>query len=184
MPEFESLPILPTPFKSSMNQWLSKSLFYEHWVQLALETRPPRPYFSLDQEIPGLVNAKATFMAFGDPTGYKWAIAYLKSYDHFNHLLRSSWFKEAYESWVAEMKIELKSQAIDIIRAIASGESPQKFQAAKYLAGADWEKVLSARGRPNSAEVKGELQRQAALVADLRSDNERIALKVIPGGKS
>lgn len=159
-------------------QYLTKSLFYEKWTLYTIEQRGDnKPAFTLlGKDIDGLINAQRTFVELNDPTGYKWAIQYLDSWPHFLVLMKCGWFKEAFDEWVAELEVKLRSESISKLRDIAASGTPQAVAAAKYLATLDYKKVGGSRGRPSKEELVGELKRQARHQQDSVDDAKRIGL--------
>lgn len=180
----ETFSPLKPPFKSCKNQWYTSVLFRERWVDIPIEDRVVDCQFSLYGDYPSLINCKATFIELADPTGYQWATQYLGSWDHWERLLRAPWFQEAVETWVRELKVKLKQEAIQKVREIAQGSSPQSLPASKYIAGADWEGTKSVRGRPSKEELRGKLKESVKLIQEEQEDMKRIGLTVIPGGRS
>ena len=189
-----SLPEIRTPYKDVMGRWLSLSLFadMENTVEYSFKTRP---VFTLNEEYDGFICARKTFVDIGDPTGYTWAMTYLESYDHFKYLMKSPWFKTAYEEWVTEIHLKQRANALRAIKNIAeSSESSdaQRLSANKYLAERPYEKIdidkynakTRTRGRPSKEELTGELKRLAEKSEEINEDFERVNLKVIKGGKS
>lgn len=177
--------ILEPPFKDERGRWLTAALFFELWRDVAIEDRYlDQPVFTLYDDRPGCINARTTFVALEDPTGYQWAMQYLGSWLHFQRLMKSDWFVEAFNSWLEELETKLASEAVVRIKAIAGSDSPQAIVASKYLAERGWERKAANRGRPSKAELKGELKRQAQRLEVHVADGERIGLKAIIGGKS
>lgn len=176
------------PLRAPTGQYRTSSLFHEMWVQTQMGNRVQPPIFSLHEDGERLINARKTFLALEDPTGYEWAMHYLDgSYAHFQKLLRCPWFKEAYDSWVEELRMRLRVKALRTIREIASGEvegtpAATVLAASRYIAEAGWDRK-ETRGRPSKEELKGELRAQANILSQEREDMERIGLKVINGGK-
>jgi hypothetical protein len=161
------------PYRNSMNVRYSRVLFWEEWVQLPLDRKVIDPPFTLYDDKPNCVNGRKTFVELGDPTGYKWAIKYLGDYEHWKFLMRCTWFREAYDVWVNELKMKLRSEAMDVIRRTAEeGQPAQALVAAKYLASFEWEKA--SRGRPSKAELTGELKRAAQALEEEEADWQRI----------
>lgn len=156
------------------------------------EQRATSPLFSLDKDIPGLVNARATFLELGDPTGWLWTQKYLnKDYDHWQVLIKTSWFKKAYEDWLLELKMALRVKALQVIKDIAFEVLPSPpatiLAASRYLAEAGWEAKDAGpgRGRPSNAELTGELKRQASILSQEDLDLRRVkGLGIVDGGKS
>lgn len=156
------------------------------------ETRTIEPLFSLNQDLPGLVNARKTFLELNDPTGYLWTQRYLNGdYKHWEALMRCKWFIEEYDSWLVELKTKFKIAALQQIMKIASGQSEEPastvLQANKYLATAQWEKAAYDRGRPSKEQMKGELAKAVKTLEAEKEDEDRISqstsLQVIQGGK-
>lgn len=172
------------PFKSCKNQWYTAVLFRERWVDTPIEDRVIDCQFSLYNDYPHLINCKSTFIELNDPTGYSWAMKYLGSWEHWERLLRAPWFQEAVETWVRELKIKLKQEAIQKVRKIAQGSSPQSLPASKYLAGADWEGPKTTRGRPSKEELRGKLKESVKQIEQEQEDMKRIGLTLVQGGKS
>jgi hypothetical protein len=168
------------PYKAENGNWYTSSLFHEIQRTNAQPERPIEPVFTFTGR-PGLIDARKTFIALEDPTGYKWAQEYLHSWEHFQTLLRAKWFRTEYESWCEEIKIVLKSRAIQKISEIAAGGSVQALNAAKYIASAEWEK--KGRGRPSSEEVSGELNKAMRDASGFEEDARRMGLTLIQGGK-
>ncbi len=180
MSESPTLPrdfeILDPPFITKKNSFYTSALFYEQWVIYPAEDRVIDPQFTLYAPKPGLIDGKGTFISEGDPTGYKWAIKYLASWDHWERLMKAPWFVAAYEVWVKELKAKLKSEAINKIQEIASSGSPQALPAAKYIARAEWDLELNSRGRPSKEVLKGKLAEAAKVLEDEKEDMRRIGL--------
>jgi hypothetical protein len=175
------------PYKDVLGRYLTLSLF----VDMA-STRPQsellyRPIFTLYEDKPGFINARKTFLALKDPTGYTWAQKYLGDWNAFLRLLKAEWFRDAFEVWSNELEKLLQDEAIQIIQGIAKDTeqaSPVRLQAAKYIANREWDK--RGRGRPSSEDVKGELRRAVDKISAEQEDLDRITgfqPKVIQGGK-
>ena len=161
--------------------WYTQALFWETSQGRPMEERVIHPVFSLYNDRPGCINCRKTFLELRDITGYKWAIKYLGDYAHWLRLIDIPWFKTAYESWKAELIHQLKSEAINKIVEIASGDSSQSLPAAKYIVEEGWKG--SKRGRPSKSEMDAELKRATKEAEATEEDFERIGLKVISGGK-
>jgi hypothetical protein len=97
--------------------------------------------------------------------------------------MRCAWFREAYEVWIAELNLQLKSDAITKVLEIMNGENgAQALAAAKFIATAEYDK--SVRGRPSKQELEGQLKKAAEALTVEDEDLARIGLKVIAGGKT
>lgn len=167
--------MLQKPYKSNQGAWYTGALFHE---EAQGTTADFEPLFSLTVERPNRICARKTFVSLGDPTGYKWAMMYLGDYEHWKVLLKCRWFRAAYEEWLNELKVKIRSEALDTIRLIASEGLPaQSLVAAKYLASFEWEKA--SRGRPSKAELQGELKRAAEVLKVEDDDMERIGLRLV-----
>jgi hypothetical protein len=153
-------------------------LFWERWRNCDKDHQYCDPVFTLYEDRPGLINARKTFIELEDPTGYQWAIKYLGDWSHWLKLMKAPWFREAYETWLDELSIKLKSEAIQKIRAIAEKEGDkQALPAARYLADETWNK--SPRGRPSKAQLQGELKKEVERLSIEDEDAKRIGLRVV-----
>lgn len=170
-----SIEKMKPPYRSTNNIWYTRQLFFELSTLLPDDKVKIEPIFSLKGR-PGFVDARATFVELGDPTGYKWAMSYLKSWEHFEHLLGCIWFTKELESWIREIDIIHTSRAVQRIKEIADDGGTQSLAAAKYLAQKGWEKRA---GRPTKEAITGELKKQAELVDAHTADMERIGLRVV-----
>lgn len=163
------------PYKNERNNWLTRTLFD---VVPGNHGEPEyyEPIFTLYDDKEGLVNVRKTFVELGDPTGYKWAMAYLDSWEHWRILEKCSWFRKALETWRDELAAKVQAEALDIIREIAQRQGDkQSLPAARFLAQRAWEKG-SVRGRPSKAELTGELKRAAQAISEEDEDLKRIGL--------
>lgn len=170
------------PYKS-VNNYFTVALFAEMQHRTA-DTSAGKisPVFSLYSDMPGLINAQQTFIDERDPTGYRWAMKYLKSWKHWQLLCKLGWFQEALAIWKDALTHELKAEAIAKIIEISSGESSQALAAAKYVAEEGWE-PKATKGRPSKEMVDGKVKELARAVQAQNEDAARIGLKVINGGQ-
>jgi hypothetical protein len=170
------------PFKASTGNWYTSALFDETCLHPSHTMRTIDPVFSLYQDRPGLINCQSTFVALRDPTGYKWAMAYLGDWRHWERLIGIPWFADAVDTWRNQLKLKLQSEALEKIQEIAGGDSSQALAAAKYIAEEGWN-PKSNRGRPSKVEVTAEMKRLTQAAQVVSDDAARIGLKVINGDK-
>lgn len=165
------------PYKSPSNQWYTRALFWDLVIDLPVEHRNDNldPVFTLYEDKPGYINARKTFVALNDPTGYKWAMHYLGDYNHWKALMKCKWFQEAVDEWKIELELKLQSEAIEVLRVQMRGENPVQAQsAAKYLAEGSWNK--HKRGRPSKEEVERQTKIEASKRSEENEDLRRIGL--------
>lgn len=167
------------PYKGDNNTWFTRSLFYDFVVDTPIDQRQDfKPPFTLYDRKPGFICARDAFVELNDPTGYKFAMKYLGDYEHWKTLMKAKWFQEAYDVWMNELKMKIRSESLDVITKIRDeGQPAQALVAGKYLASFEWEK--SGRGRPSREELTGELKRQAKILSAEEEDAQRIKLKVV-----
>lgn len=177
--------LIAPPYTSPTGSFYTKPLFRESWLNMPVDNRAIEPVFSLYEDKPGLINARTTFVALGDPTGYEWATKYLGSWRHWMVLEKLNWFKAALDVWREELRIKQTSEAIRRISVIAAAtDDKQSLMANKYLAEEGWLKG-AGRGRPSKAEIDKNAKAMAEADKQTLDDIERIGgLKVVTGGKS
>jgi hypothetical protein len=171
------------PYKGESGAWLTEALFYNRMFDRPKAKWTYQPLFDLYDNRPGLINCRETFVNLRDPTGRRWALAYLGDWNHWLRLIKCPWFREAYDVWMAELNLQLKSEAIQVAYEIMKGENgAQALAAAKFIAGEEYN--ASKRGRPSKAEVTGELKKAVEILSQEDEDFQRMGLKVIQGGNS
>lgn len=164
------------------NTRYTRQLFAETQNRLVLEKKVIDPLYSLYYDYEGLVNFRKEYVRLGDPTGYKLAELYLEDYDHWQQLMKASWFVEAKAVWDIELDAKLKADAMQEIKKLVSDEEVApavRLSAAKFMATGGHRakpEPKAKRGRPSKEEVEGELKREAELDRDFADDLKRIKL--------
>ena len=159
-------------FKDSQGRYRTQSLFIEY----PHESYPA--YFTLKkQDKNGAISLYRKYMAIGDPTEYQVAIQLLGSWDHWQALTRSKWFRIHLTGWRKELKTRMESdryyEMVDNL-----GDPKARVQATKWLAdryGGSSDQV-SKRGRPSKEEKAMHLRRIAEEADDINDDAKRIGV--------
>lgn len=169
-------------YRNKAGNFILQPLFQERFVAIPTELRmgwPQAPY-TLMHDREGYICARKTFVEEGDPTGYKWAMKYLnEDYQHWQALMRTTWFPPYVEIWKEELEAKLRAEAITRIREISLEGGPSSLPAARFLATLD--KELRRPGRPSKQEIDKELKRNISALSMEKEDAERIGLKVVGG---
>ena len=165
-------------FKDSQGRYRTQSLF----IETAHESYPA--FFTLkrvDVEKDGIqyVSLYQKYMEIGDPTEYKVALRLFGSWDHWQALCRSKWFKEHLDGWRAELKVRMESDRYFEMRDRANDQGATGIQASKWLADRYGDKDIVKRGRPTNAEKNAHLKRIAQQTSELDEDAERLGLKQV-----
>lgn len=168
-------------FLGDGGHYRTSSLFFEQAKE------PSEALYVLgDRSRSGLPSLKKLYLEMGDTTEYEFATTYLHSYDHFCKLLEAPWFQEAVSVWRAELKLKIIARAMRNLQMEADGNTPQSFQANKYLASGVWEKQIKAtgvspetpppakRGRPSNDLIERKAMELAAKELKIAQDFERI----------
>ena len=164
--------------KDSRKRYRTLSLFREFYLSEV------EPLWSLQDEDPQntLPSLKKLYMNIGDPTEYEFALQAFGSWKHWLKIKNSKAITAFIEDWPIELEVKLRSEGIKgVIKEAESGKA--KFNAAKFLANADWKSTTSKRGRPSKEEVERERKIAAKLDSEFSQDAERIGLQVIQGSK-
>tara|TARA_R100000781_G_scaffold114004_2_gene83788 strand:+ start:476 stop:1009 length:534 start_codon:yes stop_codon:yes gene_type:complete len=165
--------------KDSRNRYRTMSLFREFYLSEV------EPLWTLQDEDPQgvLPSLKKLYMDIGDPTEYEFALQAFGSWKHWIKIKSSKNIKVHLEDWPIELEVKLRSEGIKgVIKEAESGKA--KFNAAKFLANADWKASTSKRGRPSKEEVERERKIAAKLNSEFSEDAERIGLAVIQGDRT
>lgn len=180
-------------FRASNGHWRKRDLFVDvirhfaetdrglpeefapYWLNKKLDPQDKRPIL------------RDLFIEAGDPVGVKFAKKYLGGWDHFQALLKCTWFSKVYQEWQIELRANIKANALQKIQEISEEGSAQSLAAAKYLANGEYTeegKASAKRGRPSKEEVQGELKRQVKALTQAEEDFNRMTqFAVINGGK-
>lgn len=171
-----SSPPEPITLKTANNIYLTSSLFYERWVLLKPEDRGNYLAFTLTTPRPGLIDAHRTFVELGDETGSTWTKRFLDGQkDHWDKLMKQSWFRDYIENWRVEIRENLDSESFKAIRDMAKDtEIPAavRFAAHKYIR--ESLRTRHGRGRPSNSEVAGYIKQEAAKVSTEDEDFKRM----------
>lgn len=163
-------------FKNSLGRYYLRGLFYEECT-----TDPASVLYTLKREDHlGYPSLFRLYMEAADPTEYKFAVAHLGGWDHFQELSQSSWFKPYLDAWRQELLVKLTSDALSSILAVSKDKAnPNAYHANKYLLEA-LQKPADAkkRGRPGKGSSVDEKTHQRAILAEIEADARRIDLNL------
>lgn len=110
-----------------------------------------------------------------DPSEYLFATTYLDGWDHWEMLLKCSWFKEYASTWRRELEVRTRSLALRKVLEVAAGGTRDAFQANKFLLDGKWVDTPEARrGRKTNEAVKAEIKAQAAEERIYEEDYNRV----------
>lgn len=155
-------------YRSSTGKWLTKSLFTDY---------NSGGLFSMN-------DLRLIFLQTEDPTGYVLSTEHLGGWAHLTELLSCNWFEPQFRGWQDELYAKIKAEAVRAVRLIASDEGNRsQLPAARFLHELDKAPKETRRGRPSTAEIDAELDKQVQALKVLKEDQERIGLKLINGGK-
>ena len=165
------------PYKDKMGRYRTQSLFHEFSYQSDIN-----PLWTLKESHSNIPSLKELYLSCLDPTEYKFAILAFNSWEQWLKIKASKALWPLIEDWSVELEVLLRSKGIAVIAQEAvSGKSA--FNAAKYLANAEWKGPVSKRGRPSKDEITREAKIAAKLQAEVGADAQRLGLQLIKGGK-
>lgn len=119
------------------------------------------------------------YIETADPTEYKFACQFLDGWSHWVELSNSDWFKPYIEEWRQELEVKLRSEALAQILSISLSPSHNAYFASnKYLLDGLWKPAdAKKRGRPTKDSLRDEIKRQAASLAEIEDDAQRLGLR-------
>jgi hypothetical protein len=164
-------------FRGPSGKYFTRQLFHEESIDLPIEKRAIKPFFTLYRDREGLINFGKVYVRLGDPSGYKLAQEILDGdYTLWTVLLSCRWFLAAKEVWDRELDAKLFSEGMEKIKELAENGMPaQKLAASKYLANKEYRKDKSAsKGRPKREDIDRAAKELAATDRDLEEDLKRI----------
>lgn len=128
-----------TPFKDTQGRWITSGLFKE--------TAQSKSFilFTLDE-------AKAAYIACGDPTGYEYAAQHLGGWQHWLAIKASPALVHHIAQWEEELEAKIRSKGLQ--RIMDHSQTDKGYQAAKYIAEAGWKP--KEVGRPSREKINRE----------------------------
>lgn len=174
-------------FRNISNVWRTRALFEDAPLGTVYNENIPIYWLNRPPNYDGLKPImREEFIKLEDITGIKLANKFFGGYEHFKYLLDCEWFKAAFDSWLAELQLIKQAEHLSKIEEIARGDTPQAFQASKYLAGKEYEESPAKRGRPSKDEISGNLKQETRKLSEARENYKRMTgnLTLINGGKT
>lgn len=160
-------------FRLANRKRLLKGLFYE----TTGSDKTGVKYTLKDEDHLGYPSLSRLYLSMEDPTEYNFAITHLESWDHWQMLCATAWFKPFISKWRIELEVKIKSEAIANIRAEAKAKSKGSFAANKWLVEKGWEPKegqTRTRGRPTKDQINQAANELASESLRLQEDLERI----------
>jgi hypothetical protein len=117
------------------------------------------------------ISLKALYLAHEDPTEYDFATTHLLNWNQWKRLTKNRLFMPYHAEWQEELELKLRSQAVQDIRDLATGD--KGFQAAKWLANKGWDN--RGAGRPTNEEKEKRDNMQSKIDAQYAEDVERLS---------
>jgi hypothetical protein len=156
-------------YKDGQGRYITRGLFLET-ITPGFDFDPPFTLKNYDHL--GKASMKKVYMSYNDPTEYQFAIDVLGSWEHWEKLCNTEWFRPIVEEWRTEMETKVRSLGVSQMAMLAL---EGKESAAKWLAEGGWSKK---RGRPSKAEIEGEKKKAARVRDNLHEDMARLGLKL------
>lgn len=130
-------------YKDEQGRYRTESLFWETSLVERRSKYPPE--FTLKEQALTLPNGtvlpsmRTLYLEMCDPMEVRFAYEVLGSWDHWQKLLKTSWFKEHINEWRKELVLRLRASGFETLLELAqSGPEAQKYQAAKFLIQEGW----------------------------------------------
>lgn len=155
-------------FKDTNGRWLTQALFVE--TNDALKYAP---VFTLKEDDDGAyLSLKRKYLEYKDPTEWHFANKMFGSYECWENLCESPFFKPYVAQWRKELALVLKHDDFAVAKNIqVTGDPGQQLQATKFLSERKWEdKQMPARGRPvkNKPEDTGRAATLRGILASVK----------------
>ena len=159
--------------KDKMGRWLTKALFFETALP---EMRKKydclytlKEFDHVSEDGTRYISLRQIYLSYMDPTEYKFAHGELGSWDHWNTLKTSVFFKEHYIKWREELEVKMLAEGFKVMMEEAQGSGKGKGVAARWLAEKGWDKE-SRKGRPS----KRKIAEEAAKMDRVKEETEEL----------
>lgn len=146
----------------SIGRLLTQSLFLEiGYSSSAIYTLK-----DVDHDYNGVMypSMKRLYLEVADPTEYKFATAYLASWDQWQRITSNKIMKPFIDKWRFELEVKLRSDGVLAVRRHSQSKHPSAWQASKWLADRGWD--TKGAGRPS----KEDTERDKRIVEDIHRD--------------
>lgn len=178
------------PYKDVRNKFRTESLFLETYSYDVLDPKIYQPVWTLkefdhplhpnhifydhfpDHTVPSL---RRVYMAYSDPSEYKFAMEVLGSDRHWKLLTGLKFFQPLVAEWRESLQAKLQAEAVDTIRAISKSDSKSALQAAKWLAEKGYLQK-DVKGRPSKQDIARKVVEEVTQDKMLKEDAERVGL--------
>ncbi len=119
------------------------------------------------------------FLKADDPTEYIPAIALVGSWQEWLRIKKESpWFRKQVRTWLEELEVKQRSEAVGAVLVLAKSNKPAAFHANKWIAERRYADVSNA-GRPSKKALAKEAREIASEAAETKEEAKRIESAVI-----
>lgn len=137
------------------NQRLTRALFLEE----SYDDRTFVLYTLKDKEHDGYQSLYQCYMGVSDPTEIRFAQEYFESWEHWNMVAESTWFKPYIGRWREELEVRIRSKALAAVIDVADDKyNKLSYEANKFLLSGAWKSKEEKEkvGRPSKEKIKEE----------------------------
>ena len=126
-------------FKGDQGHWLKKALFYETMAPIQRD-KGLIPFYTLkEHDHKGLPSLRALYLEEEDIEGYTFSKKYLGGWEHWQSLLKATWFQPHAVEWQIELEAKIRSRCLaTILESISDMPAKDKLLAAKYILDGKW----------------------------------------------
>lgn len=155
-------------FKNNRGAYLTTSMFidFSYDYSLALYTWKDHDFSNEKGTFPSL---KRLYLEMSDITEYEFACTYLDGWQHWKALLNSPACRKHIDEWREELELKLRAAGLRKMIDIAENEDKPSFQAAKYLAEAEW------CGKKTTQQKNKDNRQRTQLKTAFKADFERVS---------
>jgi len=174
----------PTPiFKNSNNQLYTKRLFFEMCPLVNDKSTCIYTLKDFDHSYNGetYISLYQRYLDLEDTLEFDFANQYFESYEHFKILCQCEWFKPHIYRWRNELRLKLRSRAVQAIKSVSTNPQDKNyFEANKLILNGnldlqDGKKSKGpGRGRPSNDEIALAVKEIAKEDQSLADDHNRV----------
>ena len=159
-------------------KYITKAIFYENAKDKDDAVFTLKDY---DVTYNGITypSLRRMYMELADPTEFRLANEVLLGWAHWTRLLAQGWFQQHVQQWREELDVQLRSKALEDIKAVANDKKDKNnYNATKFLVEQGYmpKEKKGGVGRTTKEKISSEAHKMVSETDGVKDDYKRLKL--------